>query len=160
MPFLWVTGATDRYYPPTSFAQTYSLVRGPAQYRITVPMPHGHEAGWAPPEIGAFIDQFLRNGRPLAQIGPVQFRKKTVQSTVTSSVPLAEASLSYTTDTVLPYEKRNWTTVPAKLRQHTITGQRPPAEATIWLLNVRDERGYVTSTPFQFAAEQTAIVKK
>ncbi|GAB3914964.1 hypothetical protein GCM10028803_61140 [Larkinella knui] len=150
MPMLWVNGTNDRFYPPTSFSQTYDRVKSPKNYRITTTMKHGHREGWEPQEIGWFVDSYLTGGKPLPVLGAVSTQNGNVVARVTAPVPLTSATLAYTTDTSLPFENRRWTTVPAALKGNQVMAPAPPPDATIWLLNVVDERGAIVSSPFQF----------
>ncbi|MDX1947417.1 MAG: alpha/beta fold hydrolase, partial [Pirellulaceae bacterium] len=62
MPILFVNGTNDFAYPLDSYQKSIDAVPGTKRVRVTVNMPHGHQAGWAPAEIGLFIDQHLRGG--------------------------------------------------------------------------------------------------
>jgi len=48
MPMLFVNGTNDFAYPLDSYMKSYTLPKGPRSIRVTVKMPHGHGAGWAP----------------------------------------------------------------------------------------------------------------
>ncbi len=65
VPILFVNGTNDVHYPLDSYQKSYDVVPGQKQMRIEVNMRHGHPPGWAPQEIGLFIDSFCRNGTPL-----------------------------------------------------------------------------------------------
>ncbi len=58
VPILFVNGTNDIHYPLDSYQKSFDLVPGRKQLRIEVNMKHGHPAGWAPAEIGRFIDSF------------------------------------------------------------------------------------------------------
>ncbi|MEK0447575.1 MAG: hypothetical protein RLZZ399_2896, partial [Verrucomicrobiota bacterium] len=60
VPILFVNGTNDVHYVLDSYRKSYALVPGEKQIRIQVNMPHGHKAGWAPQEIGLFIDSKCR----------------------------------------------------------------------------------------------------
>jgi PhoPQ-activated pathogenicity-related protein len=68
MPVFFVNGTNDFAYPLDSHSRTYGLVKGRRNLRITINMPHGHQQGWAPKEIGLFVDQYLTGGVPLATV--------------------------------------------------------------------------------------------
>ena len=81
---------------------------------MTVKMPHGHPQGWAPKEIGLFVDSVLKKGEPLAQTralcrSPTARRRRRCDS----EVPVASAQLHYTTDTG-PWQKREWKSLDAE----------------------------------------------
>jgi dienelactone hydrolase len=153
MPVLFVNGTNDFAYPLDSYAKTYGLVKGRHQVRITVNMPHGHPQGWAPAEIGLFIDSCLRGGQPL----PMVSRPKVVHSQVLAQARpkthLVEAALHYTTQTG-PINKRQWQTVPGRVDGSHIITQAPPQEATIWFLTATDDRWAVVSSELVFAAQR------
>jgi dienelactone hydrolase len=150
MPFLWVNGTKDPFYPPNIFSKTYNLVKTPANFRLTTDMVHGHEPGWAPKEIGLFVDHYLINGKALPLISKISIKKEDIEAKVKTETGLTQASLSYTTDTVLPYKNRKWITVPAKVRGSKIVADAPPANTTIWILNAVDDNGSIISSSYQF----------
>src|SRR5262249_24179477 len=61
---LVVTGTNDSAYPLDSYQKSYRATNGPHTLCITVNMPHGHPAGWAPVEIGFFMDHALKPRLP------------------------------------------------------------------------------------------------
>ncbi len=65
VPILFVNGTNDLHYPLDSYQKSFDCVPGPKSMRIEVNMPHGHQAGWAAPEIGLFIDSYCKQGVPL-----------------------------------------------------------------------------------------------
>ncbi len=44
------------------------VTHAPKNIREQVKMPHGHSAGWAPPEIGAFVDSVLLGKAKLPEV--------------------------------------------------------------------------------------------
>lgn len=148
-PFLWVNGAKDPFYFPAIHAKTSNLVRSSANFCLTAEMQHGHEPGWAPPEIAVFIDSYLKHGNKLPVIKNVQLSNMVITAKVLGE-QASSATLAYTTDTILPYEKRNWTSVPATLKGNRIIANDLPKEATIWLLNIKTLKGFTVSTQFYF----------
>ena len=68
-PILFVNGTNDFAYPLGSYQKSYRLVtKAPVDLCVTVNMPHGHEPGWAPREIGLFVDSVLKGGTPLPRL--------------------------------------------------------------------------------------------
>ncbi len=90
-PILFVNGTNDRHYQLDSYRKSYELVTAPRTLCVTVNMPHGHPAGWAPPEIGAFVDSLLKGGQPLANLGPLKIDGSTASADFKVSVPLKSA---------------------------------------------------------------------
>jgi PhoPQ-activated pathogenicity-related protein len=145
MPTLFVNGTNDFAYPLDSYRKSYSLVRGPRTLCVTVKMPHSHPAGWAPKEIGLFVDSVLAGGKPLAQFERASRSGPKVSAAFKAAVPIKEAQLHYTTDTGV-WAKRNWTSVPARVDGHTVTAELPADKGVVYFLTIKDERGAVVST--------------
>ncbi|MFM7604039.1 MAG: alpha/beta hydrolase family protein [Prosthecobacter sp.] len=145
VPIFFVNGTNDVHYVLDSYMKSYAVVPGEKHIRIEVNMPHGHPPGWAPQEIGLFIDSKCRGGVALTVPGKPQIQGDQVVVSCTSSLPLKEAKLNYTTDTGLR-SKRKWTSVPATITGNTITATKPPAGANTWYVSVSDERGAMVST--------------
>jgi dienelactone hydrolase len=149
VPILFVNGTNDVHYVLDSYMKSYAVVPGEKQMRIQVNMPHGHPPGWAPQEIGLFIDSKCRGGAALPVPGKPEIHGDQVVVSCTSSLPLKEAKLNYTTDTGLR-SKRKWTSVPATINGNTITAPKPPAGANTWYVSFSDERGAMVSTEVVF----------
>ena len=152
MPVFFVNGTNDFAYPLDSYAKTYGLVNGQRNFRITVNMPHGHQQGWAPKEIGVFVDQYLRGGIPLASIMKPQLADGKVHAAVKSKTPLTSAQLHYTTG-MTPINELDWESTSAHLEGNQGISSVVPDEATIWFLTVTDSRGAVVSSELAFSGE-------
>jgi dienelactone hydrolase len=151
MPVFFINGTNDFAYPLDSYAKTYNLVKD-RNLRITVNMPHGHKEGWAPAEIGLFIDEHLIDGKPLPKVQQPRTVDGQVVAKVRTQTSLVSAELAYTTETG-PINKRNWQKLPAEIEGKRIIAKAPPQEATIWFFTVTDDRGAVTSSELVFAAK-------
>jgi len=151
MPVLFMNGTNDFAYPLDSYAKTYSLVSR-RDFRITVNMPHGHQEGWNPQEIGLFVDSHLRGGKPLPKIVRPQIVGGHALAKVKTRMSLVSTALHYTTEAG-PINKRQWQTVPGSIHGSSINAKAPPKEATLWFFTVTDERGAVTSSEVVFVAE-------
>jgi dienelactone hydrolase len=149
MPVLFIDGTNDFAYPLDSYAKTYGLVKGRRNFRITVNMPHGHPQGWAPVEIGLFIDSCLCGGKPLPTILRPKKANDQVLASVRTGTNLVSAALHYTTETGA-INKRQWQTVPGEIHGSHLVAQAPPEEATIWFLTATDERGAIVSSELVF----------
>ncbi|MFT5328787.1 MAG: dienelactone hydrolase [Planctomycetaceae bacterium] len=149
VPILFVNGTNDIHYPLVSYSRSYGLVKGPKQIRIEVKMRHGHQPGWAPNEIGRFIDHHLLGTEPLPQLGNPQISDGKATVGVEASLELKKAQLHYTTDDGRLAD-RNWTSVPATLDGKTISATVPDT-ATIWLLSATDSRDAMVSTDVVFS---------
>ncbi len=150
VPILFVNGTNDVHYVLDSYMKSYNVVPGEKHIRIQIKMPHGHPPGWAPQEIGLFIDSKCRGGDPLPNPGAPVVSGDNVTVTCESKAPLKKAELNYTTDTGLR-SKREWKSVPATIKDGTITAPKPPADANTWFITVSDERDAMVSTVVEFA---------
>ncbi len=150
IPFLWVTGTNDQFYPPNCLSSTYSLVKKHSHYLITTAMVHGHPQGWAPKEIGEFADHYLLGTVPLPAIKCVHSNAKKISAHIKATTDLASASVSFTVDTALPYSNRKWQTVAATIKKHKITAPALPGNTSIWIINVTDDGGLTVSSPYFF----------
>ena len=149
MPVFFVNGTNDFAYPLDSYSRTYGLVKGERNFRITVNMPHSHQHGWAPKEIGLFVDQYLKGGIPLAIVMKPQLSDGKVRARFKSKIWPTSANLHYTTGTT-PINKLDWESIPARVEGNIIVSPAPPDEATIWFLNVEDSREAIVSSELLF----------
>lgn len=146
MPIFFVNGTNDFAYPLDSYMKSYEAVPGTKQIRVTVNMPHGHPPGWAPAEIGLFVDQHLRGGDPLPKIEMPRSEQGRITARLTAGMTASAAAIHFTTGDG-PINKREWTTRPAQLEQESISCDAPPAETSAWFLTVTDTRGAIISSP-------------
>jgi dienelactone hydrolase len=144
MPVLFVNGTNDFAYPLDSYRKTYRLVKD-RQLCVKVNLPHGHPAGWAPVEIGLFVDQHLRGGTPLAQVVAVKRDGPKVEVRFRSAEPLTGAALHFTADTG-PWSKRKWQTQPARIDGDRVVADLPAARPLVYFLTVTDRRQATVST--------------
>lgn len=149
VPMLFVNGTNDINYPLDSYMKSYDIVPGPKQIRITVNMPHGHPPGWAPEEIGLFIDAHCRDGVPLPIPGDPVVEGDRVSVTCKSQTPLKQAELHYTVDEGLQSD-RTWTSVTATVEANSVTAPAPPENVMAWFLTITDDRDAIVSTPVLF----------
>ena len=152
MPVFFINGTNDFAYPLDSYSKTYGLVKGKRNFRITVNMPHGHQQGWAPNEIGLFVDQYLKGGIPLATVMKPQLTNGKVRAKFKSKTAPTAANLHYTTGTV-PINKLDWESISARIEGKRIISPAPPDEVTIWFLTVRDSREAIVSSELVFATK-------
>lgn len=144
VPIFFVNGTNDIHYPLVSYSRSYGLVKNTKQIRIEVNMRHGHQPGWAPSEIGRFIDHHLLGTAPLPQLGTPRITEGQAIVDVKSQIPLKFAQLHYTTETGRLAD-RKWVSVSARLEQQKISAPVPD-EATLWLFSVTDARDDMVST--------------
>ncbi len=150
-PCLWVNGTNDFAYPLDSYRKSYRLVKGPRTLCVTVRMPHGHEQGWAPKEIGLFVDSVLTGGKPLAKISTMKREGAAVSATFEAPVKVVKAGLHYTTDPVTgpgaaAWAKRNWQSTDAAIEGEKVSAKLPAEEGIVFFMTITDERGATVST--------------
>ncbi len=141
----FVNGTNDFAYPLDSYTRTYDLVGSPKNIRITVNMPHSHTDGWAPSEIGLFIDSHLRGGIPLPKVETPRIENGRITAKIAAKTHITGADYHFTTDTGA-VNARTWLTRPAVIQGKAIIADAPSPGTTIWFLTVRDERGAVVSS--------------
>jgi dienelactone hydrolase len=149
VPILFVNGTNDVHYPLDSYQKSFDVVPGFKQMRIEVNMRHGHGPGWAPQEIGLFVDSFCRNGVPLPVPGEITTDGGQVCLTFRSATRVTSSTLHYTTDVGLRSD-RIWRTLPAEVGDGKITAPKPPADANTWFISLTDEHGAMITTAVQF----------
>lgn len=147
LPMLFVNGTNDFAYPLDSYKKSYELVKGPRTLCVTVRMPHGHEAGWNPKEIGLFIDGYLAAEKPklFAQLSTITRQGAQVTATVKSEVPIKTAGLHYTKDQGV-WKDRKWESIEARIEGEKITATLPAEKGIVYFMTVVDERGITVST--------------
>jgi cephalosporin-C deacetylase-like acetyl esterase len=145
MPILFVNGTNDFAYPLDSYMKSFNAVPGTKQLRVSVNLPHGHPPGWAPTEIGLFIDHQLGRGSALPKLAEPRVENSRVQIAVKADTKLKQAALHYTTDGAA-INKRNWKTITATINGDDISVEAAPAEATVWFITVTDERDALVSS--------------
>ncbi len=144
-PILFVNGTNDFAYPLDSYQKSYRAVPGPRKLCITVRMPHGHQAGWKPPEIGLFVDSVLCGGTPLPEIEAVEISENEIRAGFKSDRPVVQAQLHDTTDQG-SWQDRPWTRQVAKVADGTVTVVLPEPRPLVCFLTLRDDRGAVVSS--------------
>jgi dienelactone hydrolase len=151
MPVLFVNGTNDFAYPLDSYQKSYRLVKD-RTLCVLVNLPHGHPQGWAPVEIGLFVDQHLRGDRPLARIESVKRAGARVAVKFRTEVPLVRVALHYTTDAG-PWQKRAWQTKEARVAGDVVRAELPTARPLVYFLTLTDRRKATVSTEHEVVDE-------
>ncbi len=146
VPLLFVNGTHDVHYPLDSYARTVALPAGSIKVRIEPEMPHSSEDGWAPEEIGQFIDSHcLPSADPLPELGEPEINPDSVTVSCQSVLPLKSATLHYTTK-IGPRDRRVWQALDATVTADSIITPPLPSDANTWFINATDQRGAMVST--------------
>lgn len=143
-PILFVNGTNDFAYPLDSYQRSYALVKSPRTLFIRIKLPHGHI--WTFNEVDTFIDSHLKGGVPLAEIGPMARDGDALSAKVSSKEPLKAGQLHYAVATG-PWQKREWKSVPAELKDGRVTAKLPADRPMVYYLSVMDGRGLEVSAP-------------
>jgi hypothetical protein len=143
-PILFVNGTNDFAYPLDSYARTYALVRAPRNIRIEVGMKHGH--WFDQKECLMFFDHQLKGEPALPRVTRMDIVGAEVVADVESPTRLVSAELHYTTGGHQDNPNRPWTSQPLAVQGTRIEGGRPPREATVYFVTVKDERGAMVSS--------------
>lgn len=152
-PILFLNGSNDFAYPMDSYKKCYQLVAGPLRkVSVKIKLPHGHI--WTFGEVDQFVDSHLKGGQPLATLDAMRLSGERVTTKVTAPVPVTKAEFHFTTDSG-PWQKRNWQTVPAELKDGVVTAPLPAGRPLVCYLSVTDSRGVAVSTQH----EELAVAK-
>ncbi len=152
-PKLWVTGTNDFAYPLDALQKSYKLAGGSSTLCVRLRMPHGHHGpGENPPEILAFANAIVGQEPALAKIEATGKDGDRVWAKYQSATRIQKAELLYTED-VGPWKDRRWKTSAATIDEpaSTASGALPPG-ATVYYLNLTDERKLIVSTEHQETA--------
>jgi len=144
MPVLFVNGTNDFAYPLDSYQKTYRQVKDHV-LAVTVGLPHGHAQGWAPKEIGLFVDAYLAGGKPLTRITAATRDGNVVVVKFMPGTSIVKAGLQYTTDNG-PWQKRTWKSVPLKPEAGVIRADLPTDRPLVYFVTLTDDRGATVSS--------------
>lgn len=144
-PMLFINGTNDFAYPLDSYLKSYSVVPGPVTLSVQVRLPHGHI--WTFPEVDQFIDSAVRGADPLARVAAPELSADgaAASAKVDSKRPLAAGRLHFTTDGGA-WQKRNWQTADASLKDGVVRAELPAERPLVFYLSVQDDRGLKTSS--------------
>ena len=148
VPIFFVNGTNDFAYPLDSYGKSYADVQQATKnIRIQVNMPHGHEAGWAPKEIAAFIDATLLGTPGLPVVGTPTVDERGTRCRVTAGGPVASAAFVSTAEPG-PINKLTWQTVPAEVgADGTLAAPKPPADTRAYFFTATTPAGLQVSSP-------------
>ncbi|GMV79039.1 MAG: hypothetical protein AMXMBFR7_02230 [Planctomycetota bacterium] len=150
LPMLFVNGTNDFAYPLDSYMKTFGLPAGHKRLSVRVRMPHGHEHGWAPPELARFADWHLRGGDALTEFGPLEHRGECGFAPVRPASQAHSPQFHFTAD-ALAWQSRHWHSLPAMLHDGVLTTPPIPAEARAWFCTLEEPGGSSQSTTVAIA---------
>jgi hypothetical protein len=144
MPVMFLNGTNDFAYPMDSYAKTCALVAGEKNYSIQLRMRHGHIFDF--PEFFLFVDQYIKGATPLPVVKRPTINGDQVQAKVKTATKLVSARLHFTTGPHPMNKQRSWTTQALEIKDGVITGASPPDNATVWYIDVTDDRKALVSS--------------
>ena len=146
IPFLWVDGTNDHYYPLDSLQKSYRLTRQ-RTLCTRVYMGHGHQ--WGPEEIRVFADSILKASPPLPRI----LGQGTDWVDFDPTTPIVSAELNFTLQTG-NWEERKWGTLPATVSRgtHKVTAVIP-MRTTAYYFNLINIHGMIVSSELIMSEE-------
>ncbi len=147
MPFLWVTGTNDRFFPPDSLQKTYALLPGSLTLCVKPGLGHSQQIGQEQEEIFSFADSLCRDTPPLPGITGQGFgadRMAWVSWAPAADVAAVDLLL---TSAAGAWQDRTWERMPATVTPaaHRAHAAVPPG-TTAFFFNVHDGRGHVVSS--------------
>lgn len=164
-PMFFVAGTDDFAYPLDIHYDNYARVPN-ADVRLQVHMPHGHEVGWAPKEILAYVNHVLCGGPALPCLEKIQWKRQDdgtllVSAHVKYGVKPTSATLHYSTDRGGyrdgKWDIREWKDFPAQIsgeNSETVSAVLPADIAALnplrFFLSVEDEAGNMVSSHYGF----------
>lgn len=156
MPILWVNGTNDFAYPMDSWKKSMLLPKSDRTLCLRIRMPHGHgPAGENPEEIRVFADSLLKGGKPLPRITEQRLTDGELKVTFQSTVAITKAELCYTKASGR-WQDREWLSAPAEVNvQAGWATARVPEDATVFYINLFDERECVVSSEHIERAEKS-----
>ena len=142
-----------------SMQKSYRLVPGSVSLAVRVEMPHSHADGWAPPEIGRFADNLLRQAPELPRFlssGVKWLRTPgggTAWCVVSCERPLEEVEFCYTRASGF-WQDRKFNRLPARVEAADgVSGRRynaelalPPGGASVVFFTATDADGMLASS--------------
>lgn len=147
MPMLWVNGTNDFAYPMDSWKKSYLLPKSDRTLCLRVRMPHGHgPAGENPEEIHFFANAKLKSGKSIPKIVEQGCSSGEVWAKFEADVTVTKAELCFSRQSV-KWPDREWEVAPAELdASNSRVSAKVPDDATVFYLNLFDERDCVVST--------------
>lgn len=152
-PMLFVNGTNDFAYPLDSYQKSYRLPKGPVTLCIRVRMPHGHQQGWAPIEIGIFADSVFKGERPLPRIEDVTIDGNAISTWAKGANQICSFEYAVAEG---PWQKRQWSPIRSVAAGGSIGKQErglytimglPRERPIVVFATVTDDRGALVSTP-------------
>jgi dienelactone hydrolase len=143
-PILFLNGTNDFAYPLDSYKKCFERVTAPKTLSVRVRLPHGHI--WTFPEVDTFIDSHVKGGDPLPEVGAMSVTGDVASAKVKGNLKAGHLHYAVATG---PWQKREWKSVVATVKDGTVSATVPPDRPIVYYLGVVDARGVEVSTSHQ-----------
>jgi len=156
VPIFFVNGTNDFAYPLDSYMKSFNAVtQVEKNIRIEVKMKHGHSQGWAPPEIGAFVDSKILGAPKLPKISLPERKGDTVTVNITEA-QVTSAEAHFATDAT-DINKHEWQSAPVTGMTWVGAGATCtatiPADARVVFFTTTTASGLMVSSPVLLAPQ-------
>ena len=142
----WLSGTNDLAYPLDSLQASSRLPTGERTLCIRIEMPHSHPDGWAPAEIGQFVDSILAGSAPLIRIARQGLEGGRMWTAFSGNRPVKRAELCYTR-ALGHWTDRKYNVTPARVDPEAARAEAAiPPDTSVCFLNLYDDSDCVVST--------------
>jgi dienelactone hydrolase len=149
IPTLWVNSPNDKFFWLPAWQKSHRQM--PLEWStasLKLGMKHGGPPDGDPPEVLAFADSLLREGRKLPVVAGLRRDGNEVRVEFNSTVPLSRADLISTSDTDSPWETRAWQSTQATIQGNSVRATLPDG-ARLYYVALQDEEGLLTTTNYE-----------
>ena len=149
IPTLWVNSPNDKFFWLSAWQKSHrQMPHGLSTASLKLGMKHGGPPDGDPPEVLAFADSVVRDGRKLPAFAGFRRDGNEVRVDFTSSIPLSKADLVSTSETISPWQNRAWRSIPATIEGNSVRALLPDG-ARLYYVALQDEKGLITTTNYE-----------
>ncbi|NDP21135.1 MAG: DUF4832 domain-containing protein [Paludibacter sp.] len=153
VPFLFVAGTNDFYYPITIWQKSASLVKNKRQL-LKFEMPHATKATFDVEEIYAFANSMVNDSIQLPKFTSVKLKGLLLKAKISSKTRITRAELLYTEDDSEKWYKKKWKHVDLGIKNNSVEAKLPPSYKAV-CINVYNVNGYGVSSDVLFNNTKT-----
>lgn len=129
IPFLFVAGTNDKFYPVDILSDSYRLLKKERYFFVWPELIHSEKTA-SLSILRGFFNHFSKGDPPrLPEIGTPVINGSTIAVKARNVNGRGRAYLAYTTDAG-PYAKRNWQTTPARINPNIMIAELPSGKVT------------------------------
>lgn len=146
IPFLWLNGTNDPFFPLDVWEKSASLPVGPIVRRIDPKMEHGHKHTWQIEDIYTFAQAIVMETGVFPKIQKPSVTAGLATALCNPDMQGAVATLHFTTDRGLQKD-REWRETPATLNDGKIQASIPQGASALFF-NITPPSGMSISSPY------------